>query len=874
MRRPLQRLVLPLSVVLLLPSAAPAADPTEQRRLELLGTLPREQQRAPANQAWLVAYVRRASSAYLHRLDSLGCRELFSLGDEARFAAAVGATGGLDLNAVFIEGDGNPRHEIDGAYVFPANTYTKYWPPRPDLDTYWHENQHALLDAAGVGVNPRPYGAAMDVATDTDDHHAFIEGVGQRGAEAYDELIAFEAAVRRADQVESEYTSQGRDVSDYGVQRQLWGDAHQRFSAFVRKMKRVANMPAGDLANYRSATGVFFSPVEAVAEWYRNGGLKRQERGEVLPLRPPAWVFFPDLSLMPVQIKLADAQGRDLELPGAVDAAPSETKNDVFRQTIVVRVRAKGSMSRWTKNTTKNREIAAEVARGTLRVRVVEDDPLAGLSIASGPSNQPLSGVAGPGGPSTRFFDVDLSKGEVLPLRVTFLRRQLSQLRAPTTYHVALEFSDPGKDRLYDSATAQLGFTLGVSGGGPKTSAGAPPPTAPPKATATATPAEPKRGEKLGVKAAWTLPSGVEAYTGGLATGNNAQLPSAGELELVSGPAMFFQRGSWAKEGGFFLELYARREDKNMVTLDDYLARVRPKDQSAPSIAWFERFKHRETKVGGLRAFESFTSGSAQQMNHHWFIELDPQRQLWVTLLGDCKVSSKNLDAFGDLVAAMEGTVKGLRFILAAAPPLAVSHADAPVPRAFTDAAIADNEIAKRPPPPPADPTGGRRKRPTVASATPPPGTSGTPPPRGPSPGNTTSTPPRNPAPPGGSAPPRTPPPPPSRRAPGTATRAPGSSTTTNPPPTAPAAPPPAQLSGRATVSSSSVTLINSGTVSWTKCTASIPGRRSQAFPPLPPRFQRELPFRKFAADGSAPDLVHEVLVRCAEGTLRLPAKL
>lgn len=869
-------------------AAGQGADATEQRRLELLGTMPREQQQVAATQAWLVSFVRRASSLYLHRLDGLACQELFSLGDEARFTAAVGATGGGDHNAVFFEGDGSPRHEDGGPYVFPANSFSKYWPPRADLDTYWHENQHALLEVAGVGVNPRPYGASMDVATDTDDHHAFIEGVGQRGAEAYAELLGFEAAVRRADQVESEYTAQGRDVTDFGVQRQLWGDAHQRFSRFVQKMKRVANMPAADLANYRSATGVFFSSVEQVAEWYRNGGLKRQERGEVLQLKPPAWVFFPDLALMPVQITLADADGHDLELPGAVAAAPSETKNDVFRQTVVVHVRAKGSMKRWTKNTTKNREVAADVARGTLRVRILEDEPLTGLAIVAGPSNQQVVGVNGPGGPSTRFFDVDFATNGQ-PLRITFLRRQLSQLRAPKTYHVALEFSDPGKERLYDSATAQLGFTLGVSSGGPQTGpATAPPSSSPPPKTASATSANPKKGEPLGVKIAWSLPGGVEAYTGGLTTGNNAQLPSSGELELVSGPALFFKQGSWGQEGGFFLEGYARREEKNMVTLDDYLARVRPKDDSDKSARiWFERFKHGETKVAGLRAFESYTTMGSQQMNHHWFIELDPQRQLWLTLLGDCKVSSKNLDAFAGLKANMEGTVKALRFILAAAPPLTVSHTDAPVPRAFTEEAIAENEIAHRPPPAPPDPGGGRRKRPVVASATPPPASNappskGAPPSATPPPGARTAS--VNTPPPGArtasvsTPPPTRPPAPPARQSPppppGRAAVPPPPSRQTPPAPPARQPPPPSQMAGGASVrAGAAVTIANSSRTPWTRCTVMIPGRRSAPLPSLAAGARVDLPLGGFVADRYAASLTNAVLVRCAEGSVKFPAR-
>lgn len=848
------------------------ADPSEQRRLELLGGVPREHQRVPATQTWLVSYMRRASLLYLHRLDGLACRELFSLGDEARFSAAVGATSG-DHNAVFIEGNGSPRHEDGGPYVFPANTFTKYWPPRADLDTYWHENQHALLEAAGVGVDPRPYGAAMDVSNDSDDHHAFIEGVGQRGAEAYAELIDFEASVRRADQVESEYVAQGRDVTDFGVQRQLWGDAHQRFSRFVKRMKKVANMPASDLSNYRSATGIFFSSVEQVAEWYRKGGLKRSERGEVLPLRPPAWVFFPDLSLMPVQISLADAKGHDLELPGAVEAAPSETKNDVFRQTIVVRVRARGSLSRWTKDMTKNRAIAADVARGTLRIRVVEDDPLASVSVVAGPSNRTVTGVNGPGGASTRFFDVDLSKSEV-PLRVTFARRQLSQLRGAQTIHVALEFSDSGKDRLYDSASAQLGFTLGVSSGGPQAASGpATPPPSTPMPSASTTPTSPAKGAPLGAKIGWSLPSGVAAFTGGLETGNNRQLSSSGELELVSGPAMLFKKGDWSKEGGFILELFAKREEKNLVTMDDYLARVRPKDKHPASIAWFERFKHRETKVGGLRAFESFTSGT-EKMNHHWFIELDPQRQLWVTVLGDCQVSSKSLDAFTGLVAAMEGTVKGLRFMLASAPPLAVSHSEAAVPRAFTETAIAENEIAQRPPPAPPDPTGGRRKRPSIATAPPQPEPPRVPPTKSSPPGQRSAA-----------VTPSGPPPPPSHQPPpsnGRKVGPPPPAAKAGPPPPAPKTPPappgrppppPSQMAGAATVRGAFVSIANSSRTPWTRCTVMIPGRRSAQLPSLAAGGRVDLPIASFVVDRFAASLANTVLVRCAEGSVKFPAR-
>jgi hypothetical protein len=330
---------------------------------------------------------------------------------------------------------------------------------------------------------------------------------------------------------------------------------------------------------------------------------------------------------------------------------------------------------------------------------------------------------------------------------------------------------------------------------------------------------------------------------------------------------MSFQEGRWGEEGGFILEVYARREEKNMVTLDDYITRLRPKDQDPASLEWFARFKHAETKVGGLRAFESYTSNLQGRMNHHWSIELDPQRQLWVSLLGDCKVSAKNLDAFPGLVAHLEATVKSMRFILAAAPPLVVSRTDAPLPRAFIDEAITENEIAHRPPPPPADAGGGRRTRAVVASAPPPgappsksnlPPPSAPPPSRGNPPGARTafvSTP--APAPPAR----QLPPPPPGRSA------APA-------PPARQMPPPPSSMAGAASVRAGvAVTVVNSSRTPWTRCTVMIPGRRSTPLPSLAAGARVDLPLSGFVADRYAASLTNEVLVRCAEGSVKFPAR-
>src|SRR5690606_11923343 len=110
-------------------------------------------------------HTRQGAVLYLHHLDGLAPRALFSLGDESRFVGAVGSVGGTDHNRVFIEKKGAPMHEDSGPYVFPTDLMSRY-PPSPRMNTYWHEVQHALLDTAGVQVSPRPYGYALDTPSE------------------------------------------------------------------------------------------------------------------------------------------------------------------------------------------------------------------------------------------------------------------------------------------------------------------------------------------------------------------------------------------------------------------------------------------------------------------------------------------------------------------------------------------------------------------------------------------------------------------------------------------------------------------------------------------------------------------------------------
>lgn len=83
----------------------------DAQRLRILGQMTQQDQQAPANQDWLVSWMRNASRLYQRSLDGLACQSLFSLGTESMFNAAVGPRPGAGPRAVFVTGDGNPQLE-------------------------------------------------------------------------------------------------------------------------------------------------------------------------------------------------------------------------------------------------------------------------------------------------------------------------------------------------------------------------------------------------------------------------------------------------------------------------------------------------------------------------------------------------------------------------------------------------------------------------------------------------------------------------------------------------------------------------------------------------------------------------------------------
>ncbi|MFA5167983.1 MAG: PKD domain-containing protein, partial [Candidatus Omnitrophota bacterium] len=447
----------------------------EQKRLETIGHMTRGEQVLAIHQSFLQNYVRRAALLYLHRLDGLVCRDLFSLGDEALFAGAVGNTDGTEHNLVFIEGNVEPQHTDGGPYVLPASTYQKFWPPTSEMNTYWHEVNHALLEMANVTIDGAPYVNSMDPGgvPDTDNHHAFIEGVGQRGSEAYARLLPFEEAVFKADRDAAQYlANEGKPIDDFH-ERKFWTDAHTYFMAFLQgqrgSMAQIAKMPPEELARYRNATGVFFSTADQVAEFYRNGGLRSNQRGEMLPIRPPAWIFspLPPGSLMPVHITLKDADHKDLDQPGAMAQAKFVVKNDAFCQEFRLWVSERGTAAQIGVGTSKI--TGKEVMRGRMRLALVENDSLVSLSLfRGGPSG---SEIASSDKPSKHMFD-NITLSDKFAFRVVFCRSKFSEMTQPATYHVNLFYSDADPNRRYHDTDTQLEFIVPAT---PKTVAVVPP---------------------------------------------------------------------------------------------------------------------------------------------------------------------------------------------------------------------------------------------------------------------------------------------------------------------------------------------------------------------------------------------------------------
>ena len=81
-------------------------------------------------------------------------------------------------------------------------------------------------------------------------------------------------------------------------------------------------------------------------------------------------------------------------------------------------------------------------------------------------------------------------------------------------------------------------------------------------------------------------------------------------------------------------------------------------------------------------------------------------------------------------------------------------------------------------------------------------------------------------------------------------------------------------MAGGASVrAGAAVTVMNSSRTPWTRCTVMIPGRRSAPLPSLAAGARVDMPLAGFVVDRYAASLTNAVLVRCAEGSVKFPAR-
>ncbi len=436
--------------------APPAPPPRTDARVAVIAAMSREAQRDPAVQQELVHYFRQGTVLYLHHLDKLAPRQLFSLGDEPRFVAAIGTTDGTDHNRIFVAPAKSPHHVDQGPYVLPPDFMART-PIAPTLNTYWHEVQHDLLDRAGVGINPRPYGESMDTPAEAtglgsmtsltaDYHHPIIEGLGQRGADAYGRLAAFEEAARAA-HAEQRAIERAREPT-LAELRHIWSVSHQRFSLVTQAWGRVARLPEETVAAYHAATGIHFSPPEELATFYQAGVLKSggpdgSNVGE--DVRVPKWVFYPTLIRMPVRIHVIE------------DPPAPPGKETHLTRTFTVEVYARGSMQELDVRPKLDvKAISRPLTDGLLRVTLEGGDAQAVVRV-----DLPKGTVRDV---SSRHREVKLN-GEAMKL--TFHVPDVRREPGPVTYTVHLDFADDTREPLFDTAERRIEIEVDPPKSGP-----------------------------------------------------------------------------------------------------------------------------------------------------------------------------------------------------------------------------------------------------------------------------------------------------------------------------------------------------------------------------------------------------------------------
>jgi hypothetical protein len=442
-----------LALAAMLAPVAVAQSPVPLAEVERIAALPEAEQERPANQKQLQAWFNYMVPRWVHALDGFAVGSLVHNGnsDTLRGQMSLQPGGRPDWRVIWRTMASGPTKEPDEPFYFPKGKVALYFESSdPTLQaTAWHETQHGLLGRAPLLSRGNFISNYFDASSP---EHLYLEAFAQKTCEWLLRLnrplpdANFEAMVQEAAALENAYRAKGPITLD--LEHTVWQKANQAWKKAAPKIKHVAGLPDSMRQEYRKLAGVEAPSVEEVVKFYMTGGVK-QPNG--VGIRVPKWVMVTDPMLAIVAID------------EKTSAKKSALAGGILRQHFEV------CPIYFDFRTQNPHAMRPPTLRGRLTLALETDDDDATLALALG--NHTLPGIPGPGGPSLRRFQVDLStlqselaKGAYF--HITFAHRHPERVSGKKTFKLSVKYEDPADAlgiRVFDSSAAM--FWVDVTGG-------------------------------------------------------------------------------------------------------------------------------------------------------------------------------------------------------------------------------------------------------------------------------------------------------------------------------------------------------------------------------------------------------------------------
>jgi hypothetical protein len=460
------------------PLAAQA--PPDPQRVGRLAFIPEEQQRQNVRQQVFTDWFLYRVQIYQQALSGYAIGALVNLGDYNAYRNRMRLYGGAqDWYVIWRDrAGGGPTKEIGEPFIFPndgnlANLLNAGNPGT--FATCWHELQHGILEEYWLSA-PGLAGATQE--------HFYIEFYAQNTVAWLLELNRqrrFETYARQAFEQQEAQRRKGVEIN-YEAQRQMWARAIEAWSLSWELVPDIRVLDPALRDEYYNYAGVRVPTLEEVITFYMQGHL-RTASGQ--PVLVPEWV----MASVPIAAPVAFDHNRSRDT--------SAVAQGILRHT--TRFDARGIVGG-----TRQR---VRVTRGQITVRLDTDDDMASLALRLG--TQPLAGVAGPGGPSNRRFQIDLATFEPAltagdSFELTFIHRKVADVQGSKTFRVAVEYRDGGSPPVFAPSSAVFLFDVKGSGPPPATAAPPkPPPAAPPAPDPAGTWDRPSQATDPGLEGVW-----------------------------------------------------------------------------------------------------------------------------------------------------------------------------------------------------------------------------------------------------------------------------------------------------------------------------------------------------------------------------------